>query len=194
MAVYKSICFRISCTASYLLQPSSRKFAVIDELWDMGLHCFDCSAGYGETALSAYLASRNRTNDAVILTKGCHPNPYRKRVASFDLLSDFHDSLAKLKRDYIDIYMLHRDDPGVPVSEIIPVLDRLKKKAESAFTELLTGQQTASGRQINLPLKMGCSLSPLSVLTTALRIRFTIHGAAASLSPDQNMLRTESGS
>lgn len=87
----------------------------------------DGAAGYGERALGAYLKSRGRTNEAVILTKGCHPNPYRKRVTPYDLLSDFHDSLAKLHRDYIDIYMLHRDDREVPVSEIIPVLDGLKK-------------------------------------------------------------------
>lgn len=106
------------------------QFAVIDELWDMGLHCFDCSAGYGEKSLGAYLASRNRVNEAVILTKGCHPNPFRKRLTPYDLLSDFHDSLAKLHREYIDIYMLHRDDPDVPVSEIIPVLDQLRKEGK----------------------------------------------------------------
>lgn len=106
------------------------QFTVIDELWDMGLHCFDCSAGYGENLLGKYLESRGRTNEAVILTKGCHPNAYRKRVTEFDLLSDFNDSLAKLKREYIDIYMLHRDDPSVPVSEIIPVLNRLKKEGK----------------------------------------------------------------
>ena len=106
------------------------QFAVVDELWDMGLHCYDCAAGYGENSLGKYLVSRGRTNEAVILTKGCHPNPYRKRVTKFDLLSDFHDSLAKLKRDYIDIYMLHRDDPEVPVSEIIPVLDQLRREGK----------------------------------------------------------------
>lgn len=106
------------------------QFAVVDELWDMGLHCFDCSAGYGEKSLGAYLKSRNRTNEAIILTKGCHPNPYRKRVTSYDLLSDFHDSMAKSGREYIDIYMLHRDDPDVPVSEIIPTLDQLKREGK----------------------------------------------------------------
>ncbi len=106
------------------------QFAIVDELWDLGLHCFDCSAGYGEKSLGAYLKSRNRTNEAVILTKGCHPNSFRKRVTSYDLMSDFHDSMAKLGRDYIDIYMLHRDDPDVPVSEIIPTLDRLKKEGK----------------------------------------------------------------
>lgn len=106
------------------------QFAVIDELWDMGLHCYDCAAGYGEIVLGKYLASRGRTSEAVILTKGCHPNRYRARLTPYDLLSDFHDSLAKLKRDYIDIYMLHRDDPSVPVSEIIPVLDGLKREGK----------------------------------------------------------------
>lgn len=107
-----------------------QQFEVIDKLWDMSLHCFDCAAGYGERVLGAYLKDRDRVNEAVILTKGCHPNFYRKRVTSFDLLSDFYDSLAKLHREYIDIYMLHRDDPEVPVSEIIPVLDKLQKEGK----------------------------------------------------------------
>ena len=106
------------------------QFAVIDELWDMGLHCFDCAAGYGERVLGQYLADRKRTDEAVILTKGCHPNAYRKRVTPFDLLSDFYDSLAKLHRDYLDIYMLHRDDESVPVDEIIVTLDRLKREGK----------------------------------------------------------------
>ena len=107
-----------------------QQFEAVDKLWDLGLNCFDCAAGYGERVLGEYLQSRGRIEEAVILTKGCHPNFYRKRVTPFDLLSDFHDSLAKLHREYIDIYMLHRDDPDVPVSEIIPVLDKLQKEGK----------------------------------------------------------------
>ena len=106
------------------------QFAVIDELWDMGLHCFDCAAGYGEGVLGEYLADRKRTNEAVILTKGCHQNAYRKRVTPFDLLSDFYDSLAKLHRDYLDIYMLHRVGENVPAGDIVLTLDKLKKEGK----------------------------------------------------------------
>ena len=106
------------------------QFAAIDKLWDLGLYAFDCAAGYGERILGEYLQSRGRVEEAVILTKGCHPNFYRQRVSSFDLLSDFYDSLAKLHREYIDIYMLHRDNPEVPVSEVIPVLDKLQKEGK----------------------------------------------------------------
>lgn len=106
------------------------QFAAIDKLWDLGLYAFDCAAGYGERILGEYLQSRGRVEEAVILTKGCHPNFYRQRVTPFDLLSDFYDSLAKLHREYIDIYMLHRDNPEVPVSEMIPVLDKLQKEGK----------------------------------------------------------------
>lgn len=51
-------------------------------------------------------------------------------ITSFDLLSDLYDSLAKLNREYIDIYMLHRDDETVPVSEIITTLDKLQKEGK----------------------------------------------------------------
>ena len=106
------------------------QFAAIDKLWDLGLYAYDCAAGYGERILGEYLQSRGRVEEAVILTKGCHPNFYRQRVTPYDLLSDFYDSLAKLHREYIDIYMLHRDNPEVPVSEIIPVLDKLQKEGK----------------------------------------------------------------
>lgn len=106
------------------------QFQAIDKLWDLGLYAYDCAAGYGERVLGEYLQSRGRVEEAVILTKGCHPNFYRQRVTPFDLLSDFYDSLAKLHREYIDIYMLHRDNPEVPVSEIIPVLDKLQKEGK----------------------------------------------------------------
>jgi aryl-alcohol dehydrogenase-like predicted oxidoreductase len=105
-------------------------YRVLDQLWERGLHTYDCAAGYGEAALGEYLESRKRTKEAVILTKCCHPNPYRKRVTRYDLLSDLHDSLAKLKTDCIDIYVLHRDDSEVPVSEIINMLNEVKKEGK----------------------------------------------------------------
>ena len=38
--------------------------------------------------------------------------------------------LQSFHRNYIDIYMLHRDDETVPVSDIIPTLDKLKKEGK----------------------------------------------------------------
>ena len=46
-------------------------------------------------------------------------------MTDFDILHDAHNSLAKLKTNHLDIYMLHRDDPSVPVGPIVDVLNRL---------------------------------------------------------------------
>ncbi len=105
-------------------------FRLLDELWEMGLNMYDCAAIYGEAELGAYLSERKRREAAVIVTKCAHPSIYRNRVTPFDMESDLYDSLAKLKTDYIDIYLLHRDDPAVPVSEIIETMNRFQREGK----------------------------------------------------------------
>lgn len=105
-------------------------FRLLDELWDLGLNMYDCAAVYGEEAIGRYLSVRKRYQDAVIVSKCAHPNAWRNRVTSYDMESDLHDSLAKLKTDHIDIYLLHRDDPDVPVSEIMETLYRFHRQGK----------------------------------------------------------------
>jgi aryl-alcohol dehydrogenase-like predicted oxidoreductase len=66
---------------------------------------------------------RGNRDQVVVLSKGAHHNADRKRVTPFDITSDLHDSLARLKSDYIDIYLLHRDDPDAPVGPIVECLN-----------------------------------------------------------------------
>ena len=102
-----------------------RAFSLLDTVYALGINTFDCAAHYGEEALGEWIASRNLQSDVAVLTKGAHHNPWRKRVTEFDILSDVHDSLAKLNVDGIDIYLLHRDDLTMPVGPIVEVLNRL---------------------------------------------------------------------
>src|SRR5690606_27782491 len=41
----------------------------------------------------------------------------------YDITADLFDSLARMQTDYIDIYLLHRDDPDVPVGPIVEILN-----------------------------------------------------------------------
>lgn len=44
-------------------------------------------------------------------------------MTPFDIASDLYDSLARLKTDTIDLYLLHRDDPDTSVEPIIDALN-----------------------------------------------------------------------
>ncbi len=100
-------------------------FNLLDTVFAAGINTFDCAAHYGEPAMGEWMKVRNNRKDCIIITKCAHPNKWRTRVTPFDILADAHDSLAKLDTDYIDIYMLHRDDPDVPVGIIVDVLNKL---------------------------------------------------------------------
>ena len=47
----------------------------------------------------------------------------RQRVTPSDITSDLRESLERLQTDMIDLYLLHRDDPSVPVGPLVEVLN-----------------------------------------------------------------------
>lgn len=102
-------------------------FELLDSMYELGVNTFDTAVIYGdgERVLGSWIQERGIRDKVVVLTKGAHHNAWRKRVTPFDIMSDVHDSLAKLMTDYIDIYILHRDDPEVPVGPIVDVLNKL---------------------------------------------------------------------
>lgn len=99
-------------------------FELLDGMYAEGVNCFDCADHYGEEPLGEWLEARGLRDKVVILAKGAHHNRWRKRVTDFDILHDVHNSLAKLKTDHLDIYLLHRDDPTVAVGPLMDALNR----------------------------------------------------------------------
>ena len=100
-----------------------RSFALLDAALEQGGNTFDTAhvygGGYSERGLGEWMTARGNREQVVLLSKGCHHNMDRKRVTPEDLAVDLYDSLARLQTDCIDIYMLHRDDPAVPVRPIV---------------------------------------------------------------------------
>jgi len=108
-----------------------QSFSLLDDVFALGCNIFDTGHLYGngdcERTLGHWIEERGLRDDVVILTKGAHFNIDRNRVTPFDITSDLFDSLARLRTDMIDLYMLHRDDPTVAVGPIVEVLNEHKE-------------------------------------------------------------------
>ena len=105
--------------------------ALLDDALALGINTLDSALVYGggdsERAIGKWMQERKNREQVFIITKGAHPNRDRSRVTPFDIASDLMDSLARLKTNYIDAYMLHRDDVNIPVGVIVEALNEHHK-------------------------------------------------------------------
>ncbi len=103
-------------------------FALLDAIFAEGCNTFDTAHvyqnGQNERAVGRWIRERGIREQIVLIGKGAHHNPDRRRVTPFDIEADLHDAFARFGFDYIDIYLLHRDDPGVPVGPIVEILNQ----------------------------------------------------------------------
>jgi aryl-alcohol dehydrogenase-like predicted oxidoreductase len=104
-----------------------RSNALLDAALAHGGNALDTAHGYAggnsERGIGVWMEARGNREEVVIVTKGCHPNRDRLRVSPYDLTADLMDSLARLRTDYVDVYLLHRDNPDVPVAVIVDTLN-----------------------------------------------------------------------
>ncbi len=114
--------------ASDRLQES---FDLLDGAYALGCNTFDTahiySGGDCERVFGRWIAERGLRDKVVIIGKGAHPNADRNRVTPFDIAADVHDSLARMKVDCIDLYLLHRDDLTLPVGPMVEALNELQR-------------------------------------------------------------------
>ncbi len=101
---------------------------LLDAAVGQGICAFDLARHYGkaEEVFGRWMQKRGNRKDLVLLSKGGHPGLLgNKRINEQAIRKDLEESLSLLQTDYIDIYLLHRDDPKVPAGEIVEVLNAL---------------------------------------------------------------------
>jgi len=105
----------------------AESFALLDQVYELGCNTIDTahvySSGNSERTIGRWMQTRGLRDKVVIITKGVAHSEDRRRMTPFDIASDLHDSLARLKIDTIDLYLLHRDNPDVSVEPIIDALN-----------------------------------------------------------------------
>lgn len=132
LGVEKPVSRLIQGTELFKAWEEDASFALLDAVYQLGCTAFDTAHSYGggrcERILGSWMASRDTRGKVVIISKGAHPEGERKRVTPFDIASDLHDSLARMNVDFIDLYLLHRDDPSMPVE---PIMEALNEHVEA---------------------------------------------------------------
>ncbi|MCD8097523.1 MAG: aldo/keto reductase [Lachnospiraceae bacterium] len=105
---------------------------LLDDILALGITTFDTAENYGlsEVSLGQWLRARNNRSDLVIISKGCHPYDGKHRVTPEDLKHDIEQSFERLGTDYIDIYMLHRDNKAYPVGPIVEILNEYHRSGK----------------------------------------------------------------
>lgn len=105
-------------------------FDLLDGVWALGVNGFDGAYIYGggqcERVLGQWLDERGLHDEAVILTKGAHHTGKKNKVTPVDITADLTASLERCRTNFIDIYVLHRDDLNVEVGPIVEILNEHK--------------------------------------------------------------------
>lgn len=101
-------------------------YALLDAAVEAGCTAFDTARHYGrgsEAVFGQWLRERGLGDRIVVLGKGAHHSAERRRVTSEDIAADLEESLRQFGIERIDLYLLHRDDPSVPVGPVVAALD-----------------------------------------------------------------------
>jgi aryl-alcohol dehydrogenase-like predicted oxidoreductase len=114
---------------------ASTTFHFLDVFFERGGTFIDTAHVYGawvpggmglsERLIGQWLKARNCREHVIISTKGAHPqlsSMHIPRLAPEEIRADLEESLRCLHIEMIDLYWLHRDDPGQPVAALLETL------------------------------------------------------------------------
>ncbi len=113
---------------------------IIKQALDAGINFFDTANSYSdgtsEEILGRALQDFGRREEQVIATKvhgafGTGPN--MRGLSRKAIFTAVEDSLRRLGTDYIDLYQIHRFDPGTPIEETLEALHDLVKSGKVRY-------------------------------------------------------------
>jgi aryl-alcohol dehydrogenase-like predicted oxidoreductase len=112
--------------------PHDEAAPFLEQALDAGVTFFDTANAYSdgtsEEIVGSVLLKAVAREDVVIATKvwgRMRPGPNGAGLSRQAILTEVDNSLRRLGTDYIDLYQVHRWDPGTPIEETLEVLHDL---------------------------------------------------------------------
>ncbi len=119
-------------------EAASRPF--LRKALDLGITFWDTanvySDGSSEEIVGGWLKQFARREDVVLATKvhgRMRSGPNGAGLSRKAILAEIHASLTRLGTDYVDLYQIHRWDPGVPIEETLEALHDVVKAGKARY-------------------------------------------------------------
>jgi 1-deoxyxylulose-5-phosphate synthase len=113
---------------------------LIQRAVELGINFFDTanvySDGSSEEITGRALADFTRREETVIATKvhgRMHEGPNGGGLSRKVILTEIDASLTRLGTDYVDLYQIHRWDPGTPIEETVEALHDVVKAGKARY-------------------------------------------------------------
>ncbi len=107
---------------------------------ELGITFWDTANAYGygtsEEIVGRAIRAYTRREDVVLATKvffKMHDGPGGSGLSRRAIVEQLNDSLRRLGTDYVDLYQIHRFDPGTPVEETMEALHDMVKAGKVRY-------------------------------------------------------------
>src|SRR4051794_22779637 len=153
---------------------------IIHRALDAGINFVDTADVYsaGESEEIVGKALKGRRDDVVLATKFFMPmgdNPNERGGSRRWIISEVENSLRRLGTDYIDLYQVHRPEPGVDIEETLGALTDLVQQGKvryigsSSFNagQIVEAQWVARERRLE---RFRTEQPPYSLLTRSIEL------------------------
>jgi aryl-alcohol dehydrogenase-like predicted oxidoreductase len=98
---------------------------IIHKALDAGINFVDTADAYGESEVALGKVLKGRRGSVVLATKFGRPigdDPNHQGASRRWIMTAAENSLRRLQTDYIDLYQVHRPDPGTDIEETLSAL------------------------------------------------------------------------
>ena len=145
---------------------------IIHRALDAGINFIDTADAYGESEVVVGKSLKGRRDSVVLATKVGRPigdDPSHQGASRRWIITAVENSLRRLQTDFIDLYQIHRPDPGTDIEETLSALSDLIRSgkvrvigaSQTPASDIIEAQWAAERRGRE---RFVCEQPPYSIL------------------------------